>query len=803
MAETTKIEIDFGSVVEAQKSVEQLDERLASFTDHSKQANAEAEKMANGVKRMSDEVKRLNPDHSKMIADVDEIKGKLSGATSGVDGFSDALGAVRQYAAANPFALLAAGVGLATTGLLAFAKAQGDALDQMSDSARIVGANATQFMIYDEKLSASGVSLNTYLNAQDKVSKALTKADEEGSKAAVALSDLGINAGETATSQSVLNEITSKYAERLAEGNLTATETAALQLVLGKSYRETIFAVEEAQGAQQIYNDLLQSGIGITQDAIDRAAENADANDELGFVMKSAASIIAADVLPSLTALTSQFTESYKNGGLVRVMFDGLRVVIDALLIPVKVFVATIIGADTAITVFGKSLGAVFAAIATRSTKPFDDLKNDIDSITAKAAESIRKLTEFRSDAEKINVSGNNMAPAAGGVGTSSGTEETKKHKERVDKAQQYIVELQKAVQREQDITFLVEAQTKISSGQLGIVTETQRQKILLLAAEKDILALKKQQAQEDQQAAENLRNLLVQYAAFDNTDRKKVFQKQRDEINDNGNLDEPTRRAAIADVDKKERESAIDMKPVIEANKKAQDAAEKYRNLLDPMRVLNNEIKSINENTFLSEDEKIDAIHRVSEEYVKSQQTMSEASKQTASLSERAFDSMATSLTRMALSGEFSIKSLASTFISSLTEMYLKEMVIAPAMQALKTMMFAANGAAFGTGGVKFFADGGVVNSPTAFAYSGGLGVMGEAGPEAIMPLRRDATGKLGVTAEGMGGMSQNIYITVTGTDKPESNANEIMRALSPYIDQRADARIVNAKRSGGLLNR
>ena len=46
----------------------------------------------------------------------------------------------------------------------------------------------------------------------------------------------------------------------------------------------------------------------------------------------------------------------------------------------------------------------------------------------------------------------------------------------------------------------------------------------------------------------------------------------------------------------------------------------------------------------------------------------------------------------------------------------------------------------------LKLFADGGVVNSPTAFSHEGGTGVMGEAGPEAIMPLQKSADGKLGV---------------------------------------------------------
>jgi hypothetical protein len=70
-----------------------------------------------------------------------------------------------------------------------------------------------------------------------------------------------------------------------------------------------------------------------------------------------------------------------------------------------------------------------------------------------------------------------------------------------------------------------------------------------------------------------------------------------------------------------------------------------------------------------------------------------------------------------------------------------------------------AAMGAAFDTGGVRKFARGGIVNGLTPFSYSSGLGVMGEAGPEAIMPLRRTPSGNLGVISmAGNGDMLREL---------------------------------------------
>lgn len=73
------------------------------------------------------------------------------------------------------------------------------------------------------------------------------------------------------------------------------------------------------------------------------------------------------------------------------------------------------------------------------------------------------------------------------------------------------------------------------------------------------------------------------------------------------------------------------------------------------------------------------------------------------------------------------------------------------------------ANGAAFSHGRVQKFASGTVINKATAFPMSTGTGVMGEAGPEAIMPLTRGADGKLGVRSSGGGQqLTQNINVSV-----------------------------------------
>jgi lambda family phage tail tape measure protein len=92
------------------------------------------------------------------------------------------------------------------------------------------------------------------------------------------------------------------------------------------------------------------------------------------------------------------------------------------------------------------------------------------------------------------------------------------------------------------------------------------------------------------------------------------------------------------------------------------------------------------------------------------------------------------------------------------------------------------AQGGVFSGGRVQPFAAGGIVSTPTYFPTATGLGLMGEAGPEAVMPLSRGADGRLGVTGSG-GSTNINVTIQATDLDSFKRSETQISAALARAV--------------------
>lgn len=95
------------------------------------------------------------------------------------------------------------------------------------------------------------------------------------------------------------------------------------------------------------------------------------------------------------------------------------------------------------------------------------------------------------------------------------------------------------------------------------------------------------------------------------------------------------------------------------------------------------------------------------------------------------------------------------------------------------------ARGGVIGAGGLRRFAEGGVVGGPTAFPMRGGLGLMGEAGAEAILPLARGPDGNLGVRAAGRAPVSVTFNVTARDAESFRRAEGELTAMLARAVSR------------------
>ncbi|MDB5651444.1 MAG: hypothetical protein JWL62_2964 [Hyphomicrobiales bacterium] len=144
------------------------------------------------------------------------------------------------------------------------------------------------------------------------------------------------------------------------------------------------------------------------------------------------------------------------------------------------------------------------------------------------------------------------------------------------------------------------------------------------------------------------------------------------------------------------------------------------------------------------------------------------------------------TTLDGLNISADKVAKSLTGAFASAILSgksfektvqgigLSLSKMIVSSAMQPVTQGLSSAISSAFssiGGGGssgmsIQPFAEGGIVSRPTFFGSGGGLGLMGERGAEAIVPLSRGPDGRLGLAAGGGQGRSAQVTVQITTPD-------------------------------------
>ena len=165
------------------------------------------------------------------------------------------------------------------------------------------------------------------------------------------------------------------------------------------------------------------------------------------------------------------------------------------------------------------------------------------------------------------------------------------------------------------------------------------------------------------------------------------------------------------------------------------------------------------------------------------------------------ALQGMEDALVNFVMTGKLAFGDLARSIIADIARIAIQQTIMAPITGFFSNIFGGsnANGNAFVNGQVEKYAYGGIVRRPTLFPMKNGIGLMGEAGAEAILPLKRGSDGRLGVTSAGSGGMSVVVNVDASGSSV-EGNEEE-GRSLGLVLSTAITAELIKQKRPGGLL--
>ena len=201
------------------------------------------------------------------------------------------------------------------------------------------------------------------------------------------------------------------------------------------------------------------------------------------------------------------------------------------------------------------------------------------------------------------------------------------------------------------------------------------------------------------------------------------------------------------------------------------------------------------------------------------------DVSKQIENATKAAFTKMEDALVNFVMTGKMNFKEFARSVIADITRIFIRSQILGmfnmfkggtsvsspqDVVSALTSTGMSgaleieagrnrnALGNVYGKNGIVPFSKGGVVHSPHIFPFKDGIGLLGEAGSESIMPLKRGRDGKLGVIAHG-GGTSVVVNVDASGS-QVEGNENQAEQ-LGQVISQAIQSELIEQKRPGGLL--
>lgn len=318
-----------------------------------------------------------------LISAVDQTKAAFDSIKRGLGGLTDTAKSVNGV-------LANLGVAVSVAGLTAMVKSAidtGDALDEMSQR---VGVSVETLSVWKPAAEQSGVSGESFEKGLRKLSTTMLEAATGSEDAARGFSAVGVEFKNQDGTLRATDQVLLDLAERFKAMPDGAEKTALAVQLFGKSGAELIpFLNQGRDGINELAAEMQALGVQMSSETAAQAGNFNDALDKLKLATTSIGNQIIASLLPALNDMAGGMVESAKQGGTLRVILDGVVLVLKTLAL----------GAATvgkAFVALGEAIGAGVAAAVEALKGNTDGAKAIIADLKGNLVKRLDELASFR-----------------------------------------------------------------------------------------------------------------------------------------------------------------------------------------------------------------------------------------------------------------------------------------------------------------------------------------------------------------------------------------------------------------------
>lgn len=318
-----------------------------------------------------------------LISAVDQTKTAFDSIKRGLGGLTDTAKSVNGV-------LANLGVAVSVAGLTAMVKSAidtGDALDEMSQR---VGVSVETLSIWKPAAEQSGVSGESFEKGLRKLSTTMLEAATGSEDAARGFSAVGVEFKNQDGTLRATDQVLLDLAERFKAMPDGAEKTALAVQLFGKSGAELIpFLNQGRDGINELAAEMQALGVQMSSETAAQAGNFNDALEKLKLATTSIGNQIIASLLPALNDMAGGMVESAKQGGTLRVILDGVVLVLKTLAL----------GAATvgkAFVALGEAIGAGVAAAVEALKGNTEGAKAIIADLKGNLVKRLDELASFR-----------------------------------------------------------------------------------------------------------------------------------------------------------------------------------------------------------------------------------------------------------------------------------------------------------------------------------------------------------------------------------------------------------------------